>query len=149
MYFFIFVYTYIILYTYIFPSHHTVIYLKSSKKAPSKPPPFQRNLKTFFVTQLLTWSANGTTSKTVLMLDEKQLWHHHLPETFESKQIGYRTSLTWVYFKECFLMVIWKFRSPFPYLQSTRIPTIDNKDEVESYPIMRKITQGQNENNFK
>lgn len=31
--------------------------------------PFQRNLKTFFVMQLLTWSANGTTSKTVLMLD--------------------------------------------------------------------------------
>lgn len=34
----------------------------------------------------------------------KQLWHHHLHETFESKQIGYSTSLTWfIYFNECFL----------------------------------------------
>lgn len=76
----------------------------------------------------------------------KQLWHHHLPETFESKQIGYSTSLTWFFFKECFLNNL-EVQEPSRYVQSTRIPTIDNQ-EVESHPYAENHPR-EKENNFK
>ena len=101
-------YIYIILYIYIFPSHHTVIYLKSSTKA-IKISAFPKEFEDVFCHAAAHMEREWDHFENCLDARCKQLWHHHLHETFESKQICYSTSLTW-FISMSVSFIIWKFR---------------------------------------